>query len=277
MLYDFGKVSSAVEASQAGVTERRAEARLSVEQVVMNTALAFLDGQYYQRLIAITQDQIDNLEKISSLARQRLDKGASTRSDYVQTMSRIEAAKVTGFQYQANLARTFATLSNLTGQSRVDGVSDHFPRELEQSCQQVDTDMQDNPEVQSAQAQVIRAQAEVTAASAAGLPTLSLEPTFTRQLDGSTGVDQDRSRYSVFLNASMPIYQGARSRPARRPASGPWRPPRPGSIPPGCGHARTCSRRKARCCNCMPVLAPRPCVSARSTKPGCCTASNTLN
>nr|WP_302475080.1 TolC family outer membrane protein [Pseudomonas aeruginosa] len=208
MLYDFGKVSSAVEASQAGVTERRAEARLSVEQVAMNTALAFLDGQYYQRLIAITQDQIDNLEKISSLARQRLDMGASTRSDYVQTVSRIEAAKVTGFQYQANLARTFATLSNLTGQSRVDGVSDYFPRELEQSCQQVDTDMQDNPEVQSAQARVTRAQAEVTAASAAGLPTLSLESTFTRQLDGYTGADQDRNSYSVFLNASMPIYQG---------------------------------------------------------------------
>lgn len=208
MLYDFGKVSSAVEASQAGVTEREVDVRLSVEQVAMNTALAFLDGQYYQRLIAITQDQIDSLEKVSDLARQRLDMGASTRSDYVQAVSRIEAAKVSGFQHQASLARTFATLSNLTGQPQIEGVSDHFPRELEQSCQQVDANMQGNPEVQSAQARVARAQAEVSAAKAAGLPTLSLEPTFSQQLDGNPGTGQDRSRYSVFLNASMPIYQG---------------------------------------------------------------------
>ena len=208
MLYDFGKVSSAVEASRAGVTEREADVRLSIEQVAMNTALAFLDGQYYQRLIAITQAQIDSLGKISDLARQRLDMGASTRSDYVQTVSRIEAARVTGFQQQANLARAFATLSSLTGQPRIEGVSDHFPRELEQSCQQVDASMQDNPEVQAAQARVTRAEAEVGAARAAGLPTLSLEPTFSQQLEGNPGTDQDRSRYSVFLNASMPIYQG---------------------------------------------------------------------
>lgn len=208
MLYDFGKVSSAVEASLAGVTEREAGVRLSVEQVAMNTALSFLDSQYYQRLIAITQGQINSLEKISDLARQRLDMGASTRSDYVQTVSRIEAAKVSGFQHQANLARAFATLSNLTGQPRIEGVSDHFPRELEQSCQQLGANMQDNPEVQAAQARVVRARAEVVSAKAAALPTLSLEPTFSHQLDGSPGTGQDRSRYSVFLNASMPIYQG---------------------------------------------------------------------
>lgn len=209
MLYDFGKVSSAVEASQAGVIEREAGVRQSIEQVAANAALAFLDGQYYQRLIAIIQDQVSSLEKVSDLARQRLDMGASTRSDYVQTVSRIEAAKVTGFQHQANLERALATLSNLTGQPRVEAVSDHFPRELEQSCQQAGANMQDNPEVQAAQARVVRAQAEVASAKAAGRPTLSLEPTFSQQLGGSPGTGQDRSRYSVFLNASMPIYQGS--------------------------------------------------------------------
>lgn len=208
MLYDFGKVSSVVQANQAGVVEREADVRLSIEQVAINTALAFLDSQFYQRMIVIARDQIDSLEKVSGLARQRFDMGASTRSDYVQTVSRIEAAKATEFQHQANLARALSTLSNLTGQPEVLSVSDRFPRELEQSCQHVDVHLQDNPEVQSAQARVVRAQAEVESARAAGLPTLSLDPTFTQQLDGTTAIDQDRSRYSVFLTANMPIYQG---------------------------------------------------------------------
>ncbi|WP_097304038.1 TolC family outer membrane protein [Pseudomonas chlororaphis] len=208
MLYDFGKVASAVEASQAGVAERQAEVRLSIEQVTLNTALAFLDSQFYQRVILIARDQIDNLEKVSALARRRFDMGASTRSDYIQTASRIEAAKVSELQYQANLARSLATLASLTGNASVTGVGDSFPGVLEQSCQRAEANMQDNPEVISAQARVDRARTEVKAAKAAGLPTFSLEPTFTQQLDDNLGTDQDRSRYSLFLNASMPIYQG---------------------------------------------------------------------
>ncbi|HCR1551591.1 TPA: TolC family outer membrane protein [Pseudomonas aeruginosa] len=208
MLYDFGKVASTVEASQAGVAERQAEVGLSIEQVTLNTAQAFIDSQFYQRVISIARDQIDNLEKVSTLARQRFDMGASTRSDYIQTASRIEAAKVAELQYQANLARSLATLASLTGKASVTGVADSFPGGLEQSCQRAEANIQDNPEVISAQARVDRARAEVKAASAAGLPTISVEPTFTQQLNGDPGGDQDRSRYSVFLNASMPIYQG---------------------------------------------------------------------
>lgn len=208
MLYDFGKVASNVEASQAGVAERQAEVGLSIEQVTLNTAQAFIDSQFYQRAISIARDQIENLEKVSALARQRFDMGASTRSDYIQTASRIEAAKVAELQYQANLARSLATLASLTGKASVTGVADSFPGRLEQSCQRAEANIQDNPEVISAQARVDRARAEVKAASAAGLPTISVEPTFTQQLNGDPGVNQDRSRYSVFLNASMPIYQG---------------------------------------------------------------------
>ncbi|MCB2254581.1 TolC family outer membrane protein [Pseudomonas chlororaphis] len=208
MLYDFGKVASTVEASRAGVAQRQAEVGLSIEQVTLNTALAFLDSQFYQRGILIARDQIESLEKVSALARQRFDMGASTRSDYIQTASRIEAAKVSELQYQANLARSLATLASLTGKATMTGVADSFPTELEQSCLRVGANMQDNPEVISAQARVDRARAEVKEAKAAGLPTISLEPTFTQQLDGDSGGNQDRSRYSVFLNASMPIYQG---------------------------------------------------------------------
>ncbi|OLF52214.1 hypothetical protein BTN82_26215 [Pseudomonas chlororaphis] len=208
MLYDFGKVASAVETSQAGVAERQAEVRLSTERVTLNTTQAFLDSQYYQRAVLIAREQIESLEKVSALARQRFDMGASTRSDYIQTASRIEAAKVAELQHQANLARALATLASLTGNASVTAVADRFPGALEQSCQRQDANMQDNPEVISAQARVDRAQTGVKAAKAAGLPTFSLEPTFTQQLDDNSRTDQDRSRYSVFLNASMPIYQG---------------------------------------------------------------------
>lgn len=208
MLYDFGKVASTVKTSQANVVERQAQVGLSIEQIALNTAQAFLDSQLYQRLISIAREQIESLKNVSDLARQRFDMGASTRSDYVQTVSRIEAAKVSELQHQVSLARSLATLANLTGNSAVTGVADSFPRVVEQSCVTVEMSAKDNPGVIAAQARVEKARAEITAARAAGLPTLSVEPTFTQQLDGDPGVNQDRSRYSVFLNASMPIYQG---------------------------------------------------------------------
>ncbi|EPV8692709.1 TPA: TolC family outer membrane protein [Pseudomonas aeruginosa] len=208
VLYDFGKVSGSVETSLAGVDQREAEARLSIDKVILDTASAYLEVQRYQQLVDIAKKQIINLKSVSELARRRTDLGASNHSDYVQTASRIEGAKVVELQYSANLERWRSTLLNLLGEARLKPVTNDFPQVLEMSCQTPSADIQENPEVQAAQARAKAVRSQAAEARAAGLPTVSLDPILSHRLSGDPGFDQDRTRYGVFINVTMPIYQG---------------------------------------------------------------------
>lgn len=211
MLYDFGKVSSSVAIARAGVAERTAQAAAAFDDVAKQTADAFLDTQRYQELIEIALAQVSSLEELSGLAKLRFEKGASTRSDYEQTVSRVEAARVTQWQYNAQLERSRSILASLLGGSPAMRVSEEFPAELAQACDNASSvELENTPEVQAALARRDEAEAAIRKARADGRPTLSLEPSMSYRVGGGReqGPAQDKTQYGVFLNFSMPLYQG---------------------------------------------------------------------
>jgi adhesin transport system outer membrane protein len=220
MLYDFGKVSNAVEAARAKAARSQASILLAIDQVSRDTAFAFVEVQRYQRLIEIARQQIQGIGGIVDLAKQRSDMGASTRSDVVQAQSRAEGGMATLQEYKAQYARWQATLGNLLGRQTSPQVTDAFPDSLNQSCNTpVITDAL--PAVLQAAAQRTQAQAELAQAKAEAYPTLSLEPSFNQYLDDNYNNQNpaiDRTQVGIFLNLEVPIYQGgaisARSRAA---------------------------------------------------------------
>jgi adhesin transport system outer membrane protein len=220
MLYDFGKVSNAVEAARAKAARSQASILLAIDQVGRDTAFAFVEVQRYQRLIEIARQQIQGIGGIVDLAKQRSDMGASTRSDVVQAQSRAEGGMATLQEYKAQYARWQATLGNLLGRQTSPQVTDAFPDSLNQSCNTpVITDAL--PAVLQAAAQRTQAQAELAQAKAEAYPTLSLEPSFNQYLDDNYNNQNpaiDRTQVGIFLNLEVPIYQGgaisARSRAA---------------------------------------------------------------
>ena len=101
MLYDFGKVSSSVAAASHGVERDRANVLLAVDQLAQETAQAVIEVQRYQTLLTIAREQVEAIGELQELASQRAAKGAATRSDEIQALSRKEAAQATVLQFQA--------------------------------------------------------------------------------------------------------------------------------------------------------------------------------
>jgi adhesin transport system outer membrane protein len=212
MLYDFGKVSSSVDTALARVSGRQAAILLSIDQVVRDTSFAMIELQRSQMLVDLARDQINGISAIAELAQKRSDMGASTRSDLIQARSRVEAAVATRLQFSAQFNRWRSTLSSLLGAQTPVSVSSGFPATLERSCQGVLPDEAVTPALLIAQAQKVEAQALIAQARAEGLPTLSLDPSLTQYLDSNEDNNipggRDRTRYGVFLNLKMPLYQG---------------------------------------------------------------------
>ncbi len=221
MLYDFGKVDSQVRAANAGVAREQANVLVSIDTVAHGTASAVVQVQGYQKLVAVAREQLAALDGISQLARQRNDEGASSLSDVVQTNVRIEGARSTLLQYQANLDRWRATLASRLGWARIQRVSDAFPQNLQRACDVSDPDDRLVPSVLAAYAQANQAQAQLDEANARIRPTISLQPEVSHYLNDRYANSEtlDRTQYSAWVRVEVPIYQGGRLTAGRNAAA----------------------------------------------------------
>jgi adhesin transport system outer membrane protein len=213
MLYDFGKVSSAVDVATAGQNRAQASVLLAVDVVARDTAHAAIEVQRYQALLQTAREQIEGVSAIAALAKMRSDKGASTRSDVLQAQSRIEAARANEQQVLAQLKRWQSVLRNLMGSNANFILSSDFPETFTAACLVEDPELNAVPEMLIADASRAEATALLKEAKAAGLPTFSLDSNVNRYLDDRY-VDAntlDEHEASIFLNVSMPLYQGGRT------------------------------------------------------------------
>nr|WP_154324601.1 TolC family outer membrane protein [Pantoea sp. 201603H] len=210
MLYDFGKVDNAVREANAAVAQQQANVLVSIDTIAHDAAAALVQVQGYQQLVSIAQDQLQALNSIGDLARQRNDEGASSLSDVVQTRTRIEGARATLTQYQASLDRWRATLATYMGWKMINRVNNDFPGELANACQTTQVDDRLVPSVLAAWARANQAQAQVASADAQMLPTISLEPEVTHYLNDryANSAALDRTQYSAWVRVQMPLYQG---------------------------------------------------------------------
>lgn len=210
MLYDFGKVSNAVDAARARAARAQAMILLAIDQVARDTAQAYIEVQRYQQLIDIAQEQIRGVGSIVELARQRSDLGASTRSDVVQAQSRAAGSVAIREEYSAQHARWQATLASLVGQPPSARIVDNYPSMMYDKCDA--SAISDTlPAVLEAAARRSEAQAELARARSEAYPTLSLEPSFSHNLDDDYNRENpriNRTRAGVSLNVEVPIYQG---------------------------------------------------------------------
>lgn len=221
MLYDFGKVDSAVNAAQAAAARAQANILLVVDDLARDTAYAWIETRRYEQLMAIAREQIRGVGDIAGMARQRSDMGASTRSDVVQAESRVESARATLEEYQSQYERWRSTLAALMGRVTPPALAEQSPAALNQACKRPAQGDDRLPAVLMALAQRAQGQAELAQAKAEAYPTVSLQPQVNHYLDNDYNRDNsrmDRTQAGIYLNVEVPIYQGgaisARSRAA---------------------------------------------------------------
>ncbi|CAI3794654.1 Outer membrane efflux protein BepC [Pseudomonas sp. MM221] len=211
MLYDFGKVDSAVSAAQAAAARAQANVLLVVDELARDTAYAWIETRRYEQLMTIARDQIRGVGDIAGMARQRSDMGASTRSDVVQAESRVESARATLEEYQSQYERWRSTLAALMGRITPPALAEDSPAALNQACKRPAQGDDRLPAVLMALAQRAQGQAELAQAKAEAYPTVSLQPQINHYLDDDYNRDNarlDRTQAGIYLNVEVPIYQG---------------------------------------------------------------------
>ena len=206
MLYDFGKVASAVEAARAGTREGRAQLFLAIDDLVRETAYAVVELQRSAALRQVALDQLASVTDISRLVTDRYQTGAATRSDALQAKARVEDARATLAQISATHQRWASALAYLMGRDLpVERVAMQEPDWLKRACSITGTHPDEIPAVMVARARRDRARADLHRAHADQLPTLSIGGDASTDIFSPTS---DRSIYSVGLKVSSEIFSG---------------------------------------------------------------------
>ncbi len=216
MLYDFGKVASAVAAARADTREGEAQLLLAIDDLVRQTAFAAIELQRAAALRTVAQAQLARIGEISRLVGDRSDVGAATRSDALQARARVESARATLSQIEASTQRWSAALAFLVGRDTpVPGVTDDAPAFLDTACIDASVRPEPVPAIMAAEARRDEAEANLRRSKADQYPTIAFGGNASTDLASFTS---DRSIYSFGLRASSEVFGGGARRARARGA-----------------------------------------------------------
>lgn len=207
MLYDFGKVASAVDYARAGTRLGRADMLLAIDGLIRETGYAIVEVQRNAALRAVALEQLSRIQEISALVEKRFGKGATTRSDTLQAQSRVAAAQASLTRIEAEQRRWTTSLAFLLGRDTAPIVDPDVPDWLMRSCAKAtQVDWADVPMIMRAKAQYEQATAEQRRARANRLPTIALAGDAAADISSPFS---DRSLYNFGLNVSSDVFGGS--------------------------------------------------------------------
>lgn len=206
MLYDFGKVSSAVQSAEAGTRVGHAQLLLAVDTLIRDTGYAVIELQRAVALKAVAREQLERIRHIGDLVDSRAGKGAATRSDAFQAQARVEAAQASLSQIEAEERRWVSNLTYLTGRDDAGaGVAADVPAWLMRSCAAPRPAWDEVPAVMVADARQEQASADLRRSRAERYPTLSFGGDASTDIASPLG---SRSIYNFGLRVSSNIFAG---------------------------------------------------------------------
>ncbi|MEJ0040396.1 MAG: TolC family outer membrane protein [Gammaproteobacteria bacterium] len=210
MLYDFGKVSGSVDQAEALVRRQQALVLKQIDTIAQQTANAVVMVHRYQALLGIAREQVVSVEKVLETAQLRARAGVSARADAIQAETRVDSARANLLQVQALHMQWRERLRTLIGgavPAFVAPLPDQLANELNVNAP---PDPRLLPDVLAAEAERRTAAAQLEAARAQRLPTISLDASVNKAIDGINPNTLERygTYHSVMLNFSTTLYQG---------------------------------------------------------------------
>jgi len=223
-LYTGGKASANLTAAEATVLAGREDLR-SVEQSVLATVItAYVDVRRTEESLRIAQENVNVLTRQLDESNARFEVGEITRTDVAQSQARLAAAKASLSSSQANLAVARANYAQVVGQNPTDlapepSLAALLPASVEQAFDAAEAN---NPAVVAARYSEQAASADVAAARAAYLPTVSAGASLGYDASEVNGAgkqfgDYDRA-VAGSITARVPIFTGGLNASAVRAA-----------------------------------------------------------
>lgn len=217
MLFDFGKVRSAIDAARAGTRAGRGELLLAIDTLIRDTGYAVIEVQRAAALRQVAEDQRASIRQISDLVANRAAKGAATRSDALQARARVEAAEAALTQIEAQRGRWSSNLAYLLGRDAAPPVTSDVPGWLMRSCAAPRPDWTAIPAVMVADADAERAEADLRRSRAERYPTVSFGGDASTDL--VSPLASGRNIYNFGLRVSSNLFAGGATRARVRGAT----------------------------------------------------------
>lgn len=207
VLYDFGKISSAVKSAEYGYLGAKVQTKLTNEELIHISSNAVITANRSKELAILAKQQVASVGSLSKLVEDRHEKGASNLSDVYQAKSRLDDVLSEELDVNSQNQSIIRTLGVIIGQKDIkDAVIGNLPTALDNACS-IPPSWEKIPEYQLAQIDAERAIADLEKAKADELPTISFNSRVSRPLNATPRYG---SRYDtrIGINVSVPVYQG---------------------------------------------------------------------
>jgi len=223
-LFDFGKLSSELDAEYAGVRVSKAQVLLSVDAIVRDASYSTIEVLRGNELMRAALQQLAGVQSIGNLVEARFQRGAATRSDALQSRSRADAAQATIQQVEAERLRWQSNLAYLLGRDQAPTLAHQLPDTLRMACQLRNPEWASVPAMMEAEARFAQANAVLRRERAERFPTVSVGAGASTDLTNPFG--QDRAAYNFGINVASNLFNGGATRARMR----------------GAGHARAAAQ-----------------------------------
>ncbi|KHF78789.1 Type I secretion system, outer membrane component LapE [Acinetobacter sp. neg1] len=210
MLFDFGKVKSAVEIEQAKVQVEQANVLVKFDAVASDVAQTIVKIQRYRQLNKIAEQQIAGIQRIQEIANLRARAGVTSQADPIQAQSYLQAAQSTLIAQQLLLNQYQLHLQNLLGfdVSKKNWIISSDLAKLSELYR--DPEFNTIPKMIVAQLSAEVAKAYKEQARLARYPTLALKGSISQAINNRNpnNMKDDGLYSSVMLEATSQFYQG---------------------------------------------------------------------
>ncbi|MEQ1150903.1 TolC family protein [Acinetobacter johnsonii] len=221
MLYDFGKIKSAVTVEQAKLMQDQAQLLLEIDDISYQVANAVVNIKRYEELVKIADQQISGIGRIAEIARLRAQAGISSQADPIQAQSNLEAAQSTKVVQEAQLHQYQQKLRTLLGYD-VSNVNINMPSFLVEKAGLYDEiDFNNVSKMMAAQTAVQIAKFQKQQTKLNVYPTLNIKGSLSQAVNGrNPNNNEDDGFYnSIMLEASSTFFQGGAVSARNRAAS----------------------------------------------------------
>jgi outer membrane protein len=216
LLYGGGRVLATTRAARAQIAAAVADYDDVMQTLLLSVTQAYADVRQAQQIVAAREQTVSNLTRLLEYAQAQFDAGVVTRTDVAQSQARQAQARTQLVQAQGQLAAAVQAYLRLVGMPPSDlqppSSATGLPSGLDLA---LDIASQENPQLISAQADTVLADANVDAADAAGRLRVTLEGGQSIGADFNDD-DTESTTDSIGVRLSVPFFQGGAIRSRAR-------------------------------------------------------------
>lgn len=194
------------------------------QELILRVASAYTDALFATEQLRLAEVQRDMYAEQQKVNNQLFERGEGTKTDMLETQSRMDLAEAQVLEAQDNVQTAKATLSAMVGQDVV-GLDDLNPTfRISQvplgSLEDLKTGaLADSPDIQAQRYAVETAHQEVNKAKAGHAPRLDFIASYSKNKANTVDTyNQDSTVRSIGIQLNVPLYSGGQVSSATRQA-----------------------------------------------------------